>query len=258
MEQNPYKVLGIREGASYDEIKKAYRELAKKYHPDKYQNNPLSDLADQKMREINAAYDSLLKNAGGAYQYQAENGQTYENSTGSARASSQSQQSADDRRRQEEARRAQQQWQQQQQQQQKQQQQQWNGQAQTGFAGDTEEESRARSMINNGNLNEAQRILDRMQVRNASWYYLQGLVFLRRGWYDRGYASVQRATMMDPANFEYRTTLNNLAGQYQGFRQNNAYYAGRRGDPDMCQICGTLWCADSCCECAGGDLIGCC
>ena len=61
MKKNPYKVLGIKEGASYDEIKRAYRELAKKYHPDRYQNNPLADLAEEKMREINEAYDALMK-----------------------------------------------------------------------------------------------------------------------------------------------------------------------------------------------------
>lgn len=60
---NPYKVLGIREGASTEEIKTAYKELAKKYHPDKYINNPLSDLAAEKMKEINEAYDFLMKNA---------------------------------------------------------------------------------------------------------------------------------------------------------------------------------------------------
>ncbi|UZW15582.1 DnaJ domain-containing protein [Clostridium pasteurianum] len=60
--RNPYEVLEIKEGASEAEIKKAYRELAKKYHPDQYGNNPLKDLAEEKMREINEAYDYLLKN----------------------------------------------------------------------------------------------------------------------------------------------------------------------------------------------------
>jgi molecular chaperone DnaJ len=60
---NPYEILGITENASQDEIKKAYRNLAKKYHPDQYGNNPLKDLADQKMREVNEAYDILMKNA---------------------------------------------------------------------------------------------------------------------------------------------------------------------------------------------------
>lgn len=58
--ENPYEVLGIREGASEEEIKAAYHELVKKYHPDKYQNNPLSDLAEEKLREVNEAYDYLM------------------------------------------------------------------------------------------------------------------------------------------------------------------------------------------------------
>lgn len=59
--KNPYEVLGINENASKDEIKKAYRQLAKKYHPDQYGNNPLKDLAEDKMRDINEAYDYLMK-----------------------------------------------------------------------------------------------------------------------------------------------------------------------------------------------------
>jgi curved DNA-binding protein CbpA len=60
--KNPYEVLNIKEGASEEEIKKAYIELCKKYHPDKYSNNPLKDLAEEKMREINEAYDYLMEN----------------------------------------------------------------------------------------------------------------------------------------------------------------------------------------------------
>lgn len=62
---NPYEVLGVSEGASQEEIKRAYKELVKKYHPDKYQNNPLSDLAEEKLQEINEAYDMLTKGTGG-------------------------------------------------------------------------------------------------------------------------------------------------------------------------------------------------
>ena len=53
---DPYSVLGVSPNASDEEIKKAYRELARKYHPDNYQNNPLADLAEEKMKEINEAY----------------------------------------------------------------------------------------------------------------------------------------------------------------------------------------------------------
>ncbi len=59
---DPYSVLGVSPNASDDEIKKAYRELVRKYHPDNYNNNPLADLAQEKMKEINEAYDSITKN----------------------------------------------------------------------------------------------------------------------------------------------------------------------------------------------------
>ena len=47
---DPYKVLGVSPNATEAQIKEAYRELAKKYHPDKYVDNPLADLAAEKMR----------------------------------------------------------------------------------------------------------------------------------------------------------------------------------------------------------------
>ena len=70
---DPYKILGVPEDASDEEIKKAYRELARKYHPDNYHDNPLEDLAQEKMKEINAAYEQITKErasgrrTGGAY-----------------------------------------------------------------------------------------------------------------------------------------------------------------------------------------------
>lgn len=57
--KNPYEVLGVSENASDEDIKRAYRELAKKYHPDNYNDSPLADLAEEKMKEINEAYDQI-------------------------------------------------------------------------------------------------------------------------------------------------------------------------------------------------------
>ncbi len=62
--KNPYEVLGVPHNATEEQIKEAYKELAKKYHPDKFVNNPLSDLAAEKMQEINWAYAELTKNKG--------------------------------------------------------------------------------------------------------------------------------------------------------------------------------------------------
>jgi len=66
---DPYRILGVSPNASDSEIKKAYRELARKYHPDNYHNNPLSDLAQEKMKEINEAYNTILRmrESGGNY-----------------------------------------------------------------------------------------------------------------------------------------------------------------------------------------------
>ena len=58
---DPYKVLGVSPDASDDEIKKAYRQLARKYHPDKYRDSDLADLASEKMKEVNAAYEEIKK-----------------------------------------------------------------------------------------------------------------------------------------------------------------------------------------------------
>ena len=58
---DPYKILGVDPSASDEEVKRAYRELARKYHPDNYADNPLGDLAEEKMKQINEAYDQITK-----------------------------------------------------------------------------------------------------------------------------------------------------------------------------------------------------
>ncbi|MBR3844120.1 MAG: J domain-containing protein [Clostridia bacterium] len=68
---DPYSVLGVSRDASEETVKEAYRELARKYHPDNYNDNPLKDLAADKMKEINQAYDQIISerknNAGKNY-----------------------------------------------------------------------------------------------------------------------------------------------------------------------------------------------
>jgi molecular chaperone DnaJ len=203
--KNPYEVLGIKEGASEEEIKKAYRELVKKYHPDQYQDNPLEKLAEEKLRDINEAYDYLMKNAGTRKEtVYNDNSRTWSNQ------------------------------------------------------GDNEFFNQVRSNINSGNIQSAENLLNGYANRTAQWYYLKGLVFMRKGWYDEALSHIQTATNMEPSNFEYRNALSRLNTSNNTYR-GNAYGRGyNRGNPDLCTICQCLWCSDCCCEMGGGDLIGCC
>ena len=79
---DPYKILGVSPNASDDEIKKAYRTLARKYHPDKYRDSDLADLASEKMKEVNAAYEEIQKmrsngHSGGSHQGRGSSGSSY-------------------------------------------------------------------------------------------------------------------------------------------------------------------------------------
>src|SRR5690606_28546115 len=150
--KDPYKILGLNKGASKEEIREAYRKLARKYHPDQYVNNPLSDLAEEKMKEINWAYNYLMNEAPG----RAGGSNNY------------------------------------------------------GYNSDSRY-IQVRDLINRNRLLEAERILDSIGSRDAEWYFLKGIIYMRRGWYDQGYRHISRAAGMDPGNEEYRAALNNMA-----------------------------------------------
>lgn len=77
--RDPYEVLGVSPGDSDEDIKKAYRALARKYHPDNYHDNPLADLAEEKMKEINEAYEAITKSrSGGGSGYGGGYGSAYQ------------------------------------------------------------------------------------------------------------------------------------------------------------------------------------
>lgn len=205
--KNPYEVLGVKENASQDEIKKAYRELVKQYHPDKYVNNPLKDLAEEKLREINEAYDILSKKSNSG------------NTTSSYGSSSS------------------------------------NYSESSNNYNDPNLQS-IRMDINRGNIGGAEAKLNTITNRTAEWNFLMGVVHLRKGWYDSAYNLINTACRMDPNNFEYRQTLNQLSHAQNNYR--STYYGQRNSSNDICNTCLNLWMLDTCCECMGGDLIGCC
>ncbi|KUO71987.1 MAG: molecular chaperone DnaJ, partial [Clostridia bacterium BRH_c25] len=199
--RNPYEVLGIREGTDAEGIRRAYMELVKKYHPDQYQNNPLSDLAEEKLKEINEAYDYLMKKA---------------EAQGGIRSSRQ--------------------------------------QEERGYRNNQEDAGRsyydqARAYVNMGNVAAAEEILNNISFRGGEWYYLKGLIFMRRGWYNEAVTSLKTAVDMEPGNYEFRDALNRVVNtnrQYQSTVYNRRGYST---GPDLCSLCQCLICTDCCCEC---------
>ncbi|WP_163191666.1 J domain-containing protein [Clostridium thermarum] len=216
---NPYEILGIREGASREEIKKAYRELAKKYHPDQYGTNPLKDLAEEKMREINEAYEYLMKNTSDNYSgtsYSTKNDQSRREYNGSSYNAGNN----------------------------------YN----TSYS-EPAAYSSIRADIQRGNLRSAEAALASIINKDAEWYFLMGMLHMKKGWYDSARNYLSTAYNLNPSNPEYQDAYNSMNRRNNNYR-NNYYGRGRRDDE--CDFCLKLWCADTLCECAGGDLIGCC
>lgn len=202
---DPYQVLGVKPDASDDEIKRAYRELARKYHPDNYQNNPLADLAEEKMKEINEAYDAVTKmRSGGGYSSNSYSSSSYSSgNTGYQGAYRQQSQSND-----------------------------------PTFA-------RVRSLINSGNIDQAEQLLRSTNTRTAEWYFLTGSVAYRRGWLDEAMQNYQVAVRMEPNNMEYRQAYNMMQQGGNAYRPTG--YSS--GGMDAMDCCTTMMCLN--CLCGG-------
>lgn len=218
---DPYQVLGVSPSATDEQIKSAYRELARKYHPDNYVNNPLADLAQEKMKEINEAYDQIQrqrKQQQQSYSGQASANRGYSNA-GYSRQS-------------------------------------YSGQGRSQFA-DIRQLLNSNRLSEAEELLEG----IPQQRRDAEWYYLRGRVFYVHGWLDQAYSYYTRAVQMNPGNTEYQTALNQLMWQRNTGRPSGGYGDYRNvqsGGMSGCDMCSGLICADCCCECMGGDLIRCC
>ena len=180
---DPYEVLNVPSTATDDEVKKAYHALARKYHPDNYHDNPLADLAQEKMKEVNAAYDAIQRERSGRTSagYAQSYGTAYQ-----TRQSGYQQQYQDTS---EESRILHQvRW----------------------------------SVMMGGNLDQAERMLAQVseQGRNGEWYFLMGQVCYRRGWVDEARRYYQTACAKDSGNGEYRQALDNVSSRGSAYRPN--------------------------------------
>lgn len=200
--------------ATDDEVKQAYRTLVKKYHPDKYAGSPLQDVASEKMKEVNAAYDevlSLRKNGGGTgasrsyYGESAYGGGPY----GGGYASSGNGQFSDIRRLIMQNRL-----------------------------------SEAEELLDG--VAAAQ--------RDAEWYFLKGSVYYKKGWLDEALGHFAQATRMNPNNPEYRSAYQQcMYSRNTGMPFGRTAAPGTSyNDCDCCDWCVGMYCLNIFCNCLGG------
>ena len=189
MMTDPYSVLGVPATATDDEVKKAYRKMAKKYHPDA---NPGDRSAEQKMKETNAAYDEIInrKNysqTGGNTQQDPFSGGGFGGPFGGYDPFGGFGSSGGYRQ-------------------------------QTGYDQNESPHMRAAgNYINNGRYAEAWNVLSNISEKNARWYYYSAIA--NAGLENRVQAMqyATQAVSMDPNNLEYRSFLKQMQNPGQAY-----------------------------------------
>lgn len=213
---DPYSVLGVSRGATDREIKKAYREQSRKFHPDSYPDEAQKKWAEDKFRQVQEAYNQIVEERSGGGR------RSYGGYGGSA-------------------------------------------------AGDYSETDQhlmaAMNYIRARRYNEAINVLNSMSERNARWYYFSSYANLGLGNNVVAQDYAKKACEMEPDNPEYRQYYERLmqgggmygsfGGGYGGGYGGYGGYGNYGGGCGTGSLCCDLWCADTLCECMGGDLCAC-
>lgn len=206
---DPYQVLGVSHSASDDEIKKAYRTLSRKYHPDANINNPNKAQAEEMFKQVQQAYDQIIKERQqgytGGYEsgYSNAGGGSYQNQSSYRQTSQQ----------------------------------------------DSPQMQAAASYINNRRFEEALHVLNSMtsSERDAKWYYYSAVANQGVGNNATAIEHIRRAVQLEPSNMRYRQYQQNL--EYGGTWYSNMGESYERPYSNYSRVCLSLCLLNAFCNC---------
>lgn len=214
---NSYEILGIKPGATEEQVKQAYRELAQKYSSEEYSASPMKEQAEQEMEKINTAFDEVMATLReGKTEIFSENPTSEKTSTGEKWTQIRSFINGGK----------------------------WTQIRDLINAGQIEQAMDQLNAIPEG-------------ASQAEWNFLMGSAFYYKGWLNEALRYFSTACRLSPGNREYEAALRHLQSGQTGRIPNNPYgnYGGIGGHTmscSCCDICTTLICMDTCCSCCGG------
>ncbi len=214
---DPYKVLGVSRDASNEEIKKAYRALSRRYHPDANQNNPNKDAAEEKFKEIQQAYQQIMKEregGGTSYGSQGYGGYGY---GGYGNYGGAGQQASGDEY--------------------------------------SSHMAAAANYIRSGHYREALNVLNNIRERTAQWYYYSAVANSGMGNNVAALDHAKRAASMEPGNAEYQMLVRQLESGGSWYRDMSRPYGSPISGAD--NLCLKLCLINLVCNlcCGGGGMF---
>lgn len=232
---DPYEVLGLKRGASEEEVKKAYRKLSRKYHPDANVNNPDKDKAEEKFKDIQQAYKSIMSGEADRTPYSgtdAYGGYHPYGSTGGAGSQRTDEPFGG-----------------------------FGGFDPFGFGGyqrraeydagdkDSRYFQAARNYLRSGSYEEARNVLNQIENHNGRWHYYSGVCNAGLGNQIRALEMLQRAMQLEPDNMEYKQAYEQIkSGQRWYMDRGMGYGMDMSGNGRCCNTFCNICLLMSCCS----------
>ncbi|MCC8168100.1 MAG: DnaJ domain-containing protein [Clostridiales bacterium] len=226
---DPYQVLGVSRSASDEEIKKAYRTLSRKYHPDANINNPNKAQAEEMFKQVQQAYDQIIKERQQGYS------SGYSDNTDGNAYSGRSTAGYGG-----------------------------YGSRESSHASDSPQMQAAANYINNGHFDEALHVLMDMPSteRNARWNYFCARAYAGKGDKLNAIEYISRAVSLEPSNRRYQEFQQQLEyGNTFYMHTNGGYGAPHSSTSRFCWSALLMWffcgggsycCYSPCCGGGGG------